>query len=126
MYELDHFAIQCDDVERAKRFYTQVFSWKAAAYQGVDPADFQQIRTAEGKLLGAMQSRKFNPAKERVLGFECSISVPDVAATTRAVESAGGTMLMRRTAIPGVGWIVKFLDSEGNLCCAVQPDRHAR
>lgn len=126
MYELDHFAIQCDDVKRARRFYEKVFSWKMAAYKGVDSDEFQQIRTGNGKLLGAIQSRKFNPAQNRVLGFECSISVPDVDATTRAVESAGGTLLMRRTAIPGVGWIIKFLDSEGNLCCAVAQDSAAR
>ena len=126
MYELDHFAIQCDDVERARRFYEKVFDWKMSIYKGVDSDEFQQVRTGNGKLLGAIQSRKFNPAKSRVLGFECSISVPDVDATTRAVETAGGTVLMRKTAIPGVGWIIKFLDSEGNLCCAVMQDPAAR
>jgi len=126
MYELDHFAIQCDDVKRAREFYEKVFDWKMSVYKGVDADEFQQIRTGKGKLLGAIQSRKFNSAKNRVLGFECSISVPDVDATTRAVETAGGTLLMRKTAIPGVGWIVKFLDSEGNLCCAVTQDSAAR
>ena len=126
MYELDHFAIQCDDVKRARRFYEKVFGWKMAAYQGVGSDEFQQIRTGTGKLLGAIQSRKFNAAKSRVLGFECSISVPDVDATTDAVESAGGSLLMGKTAIPGVGWIIKFLDSEGNLCCAVTQDSAAR
>jgi len=126
MYELDHFAIQCDDVERARRFYEKVFDWKMSGYKGVDADEFQQIRTAQGKLLGAIQSRKFNSAKSRVLGFECSISVPDVDTTTRAVETAGGTLLMWKTAIPRVGWIIKFLDSEGNLCCAVTQDPAAR
>jgi hypothetical protein len=85
--------------------------------------EFQRIATADGKHVGAVQSRKFNPAPQRILGFECSISVPDVEAVTRNVELAGGTVLMRKTAIPGIGWIVKFLDSEGNLCCAVAHDR---
>jgi predicted enzyme related to lactoylglutathione lyase len=126
MYELGHFAIHCDDVGRAKQFYERVFAWTMSGYKGVSEADFQQIKTAEGKLLGAIESRKFNPAKERILGFECSISVPDVDATARAVEAAGGTILMRKSAIPGVGWIIKFFDTEGNLCCAVAQDRTAR
>ena len=126
MYELDHFAIQCDDVKRARRFYEKVFAWKMASYKGVDSDEFQQIRTGKGKLLGAIQSRKFNSAKSRVIGFECSISVPDVDATASAVESGGGKILMSKSAIPGVGWIVKFLDSEGNLCCAVTSDPTAR
>ena len=126
MYELGHFAIQCDDVMRAKRFYEQIFAWKMAGYHGVTEAEFQQIKTVDGKLVGAVESRKFNVAKERILGFECSIGVPDVEATTGAVEKAGGTILMRKTAIPGVGWIVKFLDTEGNLCCATAQDTRAR
>ena len=126
MYELDHFAIQCDDVKRARQFYEKVFGWKMSAYDGVGSDEFQQIRTGAGKLLGAIQSRKFNPTKSRVLGFECSISVPDVDATTSAIENAGGTIVMPKSAIPGVGWIVKFLDSEGNLCCAVTQDKAAR
>jgi predicted enzyme related to lactoylglutathione lyase len=125
MYELSHFAIQCDDVERAKRFYESVFAWKMSGYHGVGSDEFQQIATADGKHIGAVQSRKFNPTNERILGFECSISVPDVEEVTRAVERAGGTIVMRKSPIPGVGWIVKFLDTEGNLCCAVSADRSA-
>jgi hypothetical protein len=126
MYELYHFAIQCDDVERARRFYESVFAWTMSSYHGVGRDEFQQIATADGKRIGAAQSRKFNPADERILGFECSISVPDVEEVTRNVERAGGTMVMRKSAIPGVGWIVKFLDTEGNLCCAVSDDRFAK
>ena len=126
MYELAHFAIHCDDLARARQFYERVFDWKMSGYQGVGESEFQQIKTTEGRVLGAIESRKFNPAKERILGFECSISVPDVDVTTRAVEAAGGTILMRKSPIPGVGWVIKFLDTEGNLCCAVAQDRNAR
>lgn len=126
MYELCHFAIQCDDVERAARFYEDVFAWKLSGYAGVGADEFQRIATADGKHIGAVQSRKFNPTQERVLGFECSISVPDVEKVARDVERAGGTVLMPKTAIPGVGWIVKFLDTEGNLCCATSSDPTAK
>ena len=40
----------------------------------------------------------------------------------RAVEANGGKVVMPKAAIPGVGWVVKFLDSEGNLACAVHYD----
>ncbi|NHE55963.1 VOC family protein [Cyclobacterium plantarum] len=32
---------------------------------------------------------------------------------------------MPKTAIPNVGWIAKFLDTEGNLICAMQYDDSA-
>jgi predicted enzyme related to lactoylglutathione lyase len=33
---------------------------------------------------------------------------------------------MKKAAIPGVGWVVKFLDPEGNLACAVHYDPAAK
>jgi len=52
--------------------------------------------------------------------------VEDVDAVARAVEANGGKIAMPKTAIPSVGWVVKFLDTEGNLACAVQYDPSAR
>jgi predicted enzyme related to lactoylglutathione lyase len=72
------------------------------------------------------RARKFNSAPQPVLGFECSIAVDDVDVVARAVESNGGKIVMPKAAIPGVGWIVKFLDTEGNLACATQYDPAAR
>jgi predicted enzyme related to lactoylglutathione lyase len=126
MNELRHFAIHCDDVPRAARFYEAVFGWTCVAYGGQAPQEFMQIKTADGKPIGGVQSRKFNAAERDVFGWECSIDVTDVDATTRAAERAGAKVVMRRTAIPGVGWLSKFIDTEGNLFCAVQYDSSAR
>jgi predicted enzyme related to lactoylglutathione lyase len=126
MNELSHFDIHCDDVERARRFYEAVFSWTCVGYAGQRPHDFMQIRTAEGRVIGAVQSRRYNPTDRDLVGWECSIGVEDIDATTRAAEAAGARVLMRRAAIRSVGWISKFLDTEGNLFCAVQYDPSAR
>lgn len=126
--QLSHFAIHADDLERARKFYGGVFGWKFQGFGG-PMNDFCQITDESGHMLaplGAMQSRKFNPAAQPVIGFECSIAVEDVDAITRAVESNGGKVVMKKAAIPGVGWIVKFLDTEGNLVCAVQYDLAAK
>jgi len=127
--ELSHFAIHADDLERARKFYAGVFGWTFQGFGGGPMSDFCQILDAEGKRLaplGAMQSRKFNAAPQPVIGFECSIAVNDVDAVARAVEVNGGKIVMPKAAISGVGWIVKFLDSEGNLACAVQYDAAAK
>ena len=58
--------------------------------------------------LGAIQSRKFNSAPQPVHGFECSIAVADVDAVAAAVAKSGGTIVMPKSAIPGVGWVVNF------------------
>jgi predicted enzyme related to lactoylglutathione lyase len=77
-------------------------------------------------LIGALQSRKYSPVKEKVIGLECTITVADVEAIIQRVKDYGGQILMPRTAIPYVGWITKFLDTEGNLVCAMQADNEAR
>ena len=38
-----------------------------------------------------------------MIGYECSFSVADVDAIAAAVEANGGTIVMPKVAIPGVG-----------------------
>lgn len=124
--KLTHFAIHIDDIERAKNFYGEVFEWGFASY---GPPDFLQIKadkTENGELIGALQSRKYSPLQEKIVGLECTISVESVDGIIKRVEENGGQILMPKTAIPYVGWITKFLDTEGNLVCAMQADNSAR
>lgn len=127
--QLAHFAIHADDLERARKFYGAIFGW---TFQGIGMpmSDFCQIIPDPSgnppAHIGAIQSRKFNSAPQPVIGYECSFTVDDVDAIARAVEANGGKIVMPKAAVPGVCWIVKFLDTEGNLVCAVQNDRAAR
>jgi uncharacterized protein len=126
--QLAHFAIHADDLDRARKFYGGVFGWTFHGI-GAPMADFCQIRDGRGNALaplGTIQSRKFNSAPQPVIGFECSIAVDDVDAVARAVDAKGGKIVMPKTAIPSVGWVVKFLDTEGNLVCAVHFDPAAK
>ena len=123
---MTHFAIHIDDIERAKNFYGEVFEWGFASY---GPQDFLQIKadkTENGELIGALQSRQYSPLKEKIIGLECTITVENVDEIIQKVENNGGQILMPKTAIPYVGWITKFLDTEGNLVCAMQSGREAK
>lgn len=118
--EMTHFAIYADDLERASAFYSTVFNWSLQAY---GPPGFKQIEIRENglpKVIGALQSVSYSPVPERITGFECSIAVDSIDETVLAVETAGGKILMGKTEIPHVGWLIKFRDPEGNLLCAVQ------
>ncbi len=123
-----HFAIHADDLERARRFYGSVFGWSFQSW-GPPNADFCLIKTETGEdpgVKGAMQHRRYNVAPKELIGYECSIAVADVDATAAAIEAHGGKVVMPKCAIPGVGWLIKFLDTEGNLACAVRFDEHAK
>jgi predicted enzyme related to lactoylglutathione lyase len=124
--KLSHFAIYIDDIERAKKFYESVFQW---GFNGYGQDDFLQIksdRSDNGELIGALQSRKYSPVKEKIIGFECTIGVANIDETISKVESNLGKILMPKTPIPSVGYIAKFLDTEGNLFCAIQYDNTAK
>jgi predicted enzyme related to lactoylglutathione lyase len=73
-----------------------------------------------------MQSRKYSPVPDKIIGLECTIGVENIDETIEKVKSNGGQILMPKTAIPYVGYIAKFLDTEGNLICGMQYDNSAR
>ncbi len=112
-----HFAIYTDDISRAQNFYGNVFGWEFNSY---GPPDFLQIK-ADGKdLIGALQGRNYSPISDKVIGFECTIAVTDIDAIEELIKDNGGRVVLPKTEIPRVGWIIKFLDTEGNLVCAMQ------
>lgn len=123
---LTHFAIHIDDMERAKKFYDGVFKWGFNSYGQDDFLQIKADKSENGKLIGAMQSRKYSPVPDKLFGFECTIGVENIDETIEKVKTLGGQVVMPRTAIPYVGYIAKFLDTEGNLVCGLQYDNSAR
>lgn len=123
--KLTHFAIYTEDIDRASSFYEEVFDWK---FKSHGAADFLQIfdgTDADAQPMGALQDRSYSPINQKVIGFECSICVDDVEKTAKIIQEAGGVIVMPKTEIPGVGWIIKFKDTEGNLVCAIQYQEHS-
>ena len=124
--KMTHFAVHIDDMERAKKFYDGVFDW---GFQSYGPDDFLQIKadkSENGELIGSIQSRKYSPVPDKIIGLECTVGIENIDHIIEKVKSNGGQVLMSKTAIPYVGWIAKFLDTEGNLICAMQYDHTAR
>lgn len=116
---LVHFAIYIDNMKRAKAFYENLFGWSFNSY---GPKDFLQIKqnSEDGIPIGALQSRKYSPIDEKIIGFECSIEVVDIDVTIEKIKRNKGKIVMPKTEIPYVGWLVKFLDTEKNIICAIQ------
>jgi predicted enzyme related to lactoylglutathione lyase len=121
MNDIRHFAIQADDLDRARRFYTAVFGWKVEPW---GPPDFFQITTSEseGAILGALQRRRELVEDKRTTGYECTVGVEDVDAVADAVIANGGRVVMNKTVIAGVGELLFFEDPEGNVAGAMRYD----
>ena len=114
---LRHFAINADDVQRAKRFYEGVFDWDFTPW---GPPDFYQVKNAGQGYLGALQGRREIKPGARMLGVEATMGVEDIKATMAAVEAGGGKVLMGPFKLEGVGDLIFFEDTEGNLVGAMQ------
>lgn len=124
--KLTHFAIHIDDIERAKNFYEGVFDWGFNSYGQEDFLQIKADKSDQGELIGALQARKYSPISEKVIGLECSIGVENIDDIIEKVKSNSGQVLMPKTTIPYVGYVAKFLDTEGNLICGIQYDPTAR
>lgn len=117
--KLAHFAIEAEDVERARLFYEAVFAW---TFEPWGPPDFYLIHGAG--VHGALQKRTQAIADGRK-GFQCSFAVDDLARSMQAIENAGGTVNGQSQTIPTVGHLLGFADTEGNEAIIIQyePER---
>lgn len=117
---LASFAIHVDDTDRARGFYEAVFGWR---FEPWGPPGFYLIHTGDEErpgVLGLMHGRLEPLTGTGFKGFECTISVDDVDEIQRRVEVAGGTITYPKSTIPTVGTLIRFLDTEGNDCGAMQ------
>jgi predicted enzyme related to lactoylglutathione lyase len=122
---LARFAINADDVLRARRFYEQVFGWR---FEPWGPPDFYLIRTGDERAPGVgglLQERRELVKGARMIGYECTIGVDDIEATIRAIGANSGSIAMPKFHIPTVGTGVYFNDPEGNVAGAVKYERGA-
>jgi len=119
-----HFDIDSDDPQRAIGFYSGVFDWKFEKWEG--PMEYWLVTTGpdeEPGINGGMGVRT-----EGGLSFNTyrnTIEVPDADEYAARVREGGGQTLMDKMAIPGVGWFVPCVDTEGNHFGLMQSDESA-
>lgn len=119
---LRHFAINADDVPRAKAFYERVLGWAFTPWG--PPGFYQTHSTGEGHV-GALQGRR-DIGGHKMPGMEITFGVDDIEATVAAIEANGGKILMAPFHIETVGRLAFFQDTEGNIAGAMQYEEARR
>ena len=112
MPQVVHFEIPADDVERAKKFYGEIFGWKIEKYSGPFFMDYWMIATAaegEKALEGGMMQRQ-HPQQ----AITIYIDVPSVDEYVAKVTNLGGQVVFPKMAVPGMGYLAVCLDPENN------------
>jgi uncharacterized protein len=116
MPTVQHFEIPADDVERAIKFYKGVFEWTMQKLGNPqDPSkDYWFFDTKDengNKGIGGGLMKRQAP-EHSVTNYITVRSVDDYASK---IEEAGGKVIMPRTEIPNMGFIIVFLDTENNM-----------
>jgi uncharacterized protein len=124
-----HFEIHAEQPERAVKFYSSLFGWEVTKWAG--PVDYWLIKTGpEGQpgINGGFVRRQ-GPAPadgQAVNAYTCTIGVGAINATIQAIGTYGGTIVLPKMAIPGVGWLAYAKDTEGNIFGVMQADAAAK
>jgi predicted enzyme related to lactoylglutathione lyase len=121
-----HFAIECDDVERARAFYQAVFGWRIQPW---GPPDYYHILTGTPEapgILGDLRTRREPLSGTGCRGYECTVNVGSLAEAMAAVEAHGGRIVAKPYRIEGVGNLAYFEDTEGNRAGLMQYDGPTR
>ena len=90
MFGVCHFEIPADDVERAQKFYGELFGWKIEKFTGPAPMEYWSITTGAetggmGPLGGGMMQR-LAPQQQITMYIE----VPSVDEYVDRVKKLGG------------------------------------
>ena len=107
--EIAHIDIPSDDLERAKAFYAGLFGWQIAGMP--EFPDYEMFQSGPGELGGGIGIRgKSAPEK----GPRIYVTVDSLEATLAKVAELGGSIVVEKTQVPGMGWYAAVNDSEGN------------
>lgn len=116
-----YFEIPANDPQRCMDFYQEVFGWE---FSTLKAGVLWLTRTGPDELPGINGSiTKKQASKTTVVN---TLNVKDIEATRKAILAHGGKIVLPRTPLPGIGWLLYFIDPEGNLHGALQPDARAK
>jgi predicted enzyme related to lactoylglutathione lyase len=131
-----HFEIPADDIERSKKFYTDLFGWKIEKLSVTDdsrltsvataqPIEYWIITTTDDKgnkaLGGGIMKRQMS--EHRVTNY---IGVKSVDEYSSKVEKLGGKVIAPKHAVPGMGYFVLCSDTENNAFAIWETNEKAR
>ena len=119
MPRVSHFELPADNPSRCMHFYQSVFGWRFEKWEG--PMEYWMVRTGEGAGIDGGLGPRQHPGQTPTN----VVDVPNLDATTDAIVGAGGQVTVPKMAVPGVGWLAYFADTEGNGFGVMQFDAAA-
>ena len=113
-YGIVHLELSANEPDSACRFYADLFGWKIQSMPEMGYVMFSGPAGTGGGFnkVGDNPGGGSTPTKagDVVVYF----STDDIEATLAKAESLGGTQIVPKMEIPGMGWFAIFRDPTGN------------
>ena len=123
-----YFQIPADDIERSKKFYNQLFSWKidkspeANTPEGMENWSITTTDHNGKEALGGGMSKRQMP-QQQITNF---IDVKSVDEYSSKAERLGGKVVVPKTAVPGMGYYAVCVDTENNSFGIFESNENAK
>ena len=130
MPTLVHFEIPSDDLERSKKFYSELFGWNFEKWS--DPESLPEgmeyliITTTDdkgNKSIGGGMMKRQNSEQQGMTNY---IDVKSVDEHSDKVMQLGGKVVIPKKTIAGMGYFAVCLDTENNTFGIWETDPNAK
>ncbi len=118
MDQVVYFHLPVNDMERANKFYSDIFGWEITEIP--EHTQYQMVKTVEtdeneiplepGAINGSLYVRE-SPEDYP----EITIEVSSIDTYLKKIQKSGGKIITPRTAAGDMGFYAEFIDPEGNV-----------
>ena len=117
MDKVMHFEIPTDDLNRAKKFYQDIFGWELMDVPGMEytivrtvPVDDNNMPKEKGAINGGMMKRTTRGEMPVLV-----INVPSIDGYVEKITQAGGKVVRPKQEVMEMGLYARVTDTEGNI-----------
>ncbi len=120
-----HFEIPSDNLERTRKFYSELFGWKMEKMHGMGQVEYWAFSTSS-RDKGSGDEITSNDSEQRTISggmmerqmphepIMIYIGVDSVTEYSNKVARLGGKVIKQKTEVPGYGWFAICTDTENN------------
>jgi predicted enzyme related to lactoylglutathione lyase len=117
-----HFDVPAENVERAKKFYSALFKWRFESFPEMEYSLITTENLDGTPGIGGGMGKRMDPS-QRMMNY---FGVSSIDAAMKQVKSLGGKIVSEKMAVPGMGYLVNCIDTEGNAFGLWEEDKGAK
>ena len=104
-----HVELNTTDVDKAKKFYGQLFKWDLEDVPMPGGSSYTMIKPGKGTGGGILK----HPMPGEPSVWLAYVEVEDIGSATEKAKSLGATIVKNSVEVPGAGWLSIIVDPTG-------------